>query len=90
MGGRRETHQLSHDGETSNIYSLFDIDSSDAQNIKLLGNKKHLPSTILDAQSEGQAFLGTQINRHRFPTGGAGVFTQFSTSLISHFQNVKI
>lgn len=43
--------------------SLFDIDSSDAQRVKILGNKKHLPSTLLDAQSEGQAFLGTQINR---------------------------
>ena len=63
MGGHRETHQSSHDGETSNIYSVFDIDSSDAQNIKLLGNKKHLPSTILDEQSERQAFLGTQINQ---------------------------
>jgi len=54
---RQETHQASYDGETSNMFSLFYIDSSHAQGIELLGNK-HLSSTILDAQSEGRKLTG--------------------------------
>ena len=38
------------------LCSLFEIDSSNAQRVKILGNKKHLPSTILDAQPEDRSF----------------------------------